>query len=214
MADGVTNRILIPVANTGNVLVQPTGELMLTDANGETVLVVPVAMGSVYAGISVPLSVSLVAQIPDGDYTLSGELTDKETGATASIENGAIAISSEQEAPAQFGITADISLAPDAANPAYADAAVTITNQGAPVANAEVLLDVMRNGEMVETFALAPSIALPQGETVVSQRYIPPAGWEAGSWSFLIRLNVIDPASGSSTNVAVLDTIPAVEVGE
>jgi hypothetical protein len=214
VADGVTNRIIVPVANTGNVLVRPTGELTLADAKGETVLVVPVAMGSVYADITVPLSVSLVAQIPDGDYTLSGELTDEETGATALIENGAIAITNEQEAPAQFGITADITLAPDAANPAYVDAAVTITNQGAPVADAEVLLDVMRDGEMVETFALAPSLALPQGETVVAQRYIPPAGWEAGSWSFLIRLNVIDPTSGSSTNVVVLDTIPAIEVGE
>jgi hypothetical protein len=214
VTDGVTSQIIVPVMNEGNVLVRPTGELTLSDANGDVVATVPVAMGSVYAGFTVPLSVSLITQIPDGDYTLSGELKDEESEVTVVIEDATLAITSEAQAPAQFEMTADVALAPDAANPAYAEVTVTISNQGTPVTSSEVLLDVMHDGEVVETFALAPAIALPQGETVVSQRYIPPTGWEPGSWSFVVRLNVIDTATGSSTNVAVLDTIPAVEVGD
>jgi len=214
LTDGALPRIVIPVENSGNVLVRPQGELTLTDGTGKVVVTAPIEMGSVYAGTTAPLSVALTTTIPEGDYTMSVDLTDEKTKATAAIEEQTIAIAAEDAAPAQFALTGDVTLAPDAENPAFANVAVAITNQGEPVQNAEVLLDVMKDGELVETFPLAPSLALPQGSTEVSQRYIPPTGFEAGTWTFSLRLNVVDASTNAATTVATLDSIPAIEIGE
>jgi hypothetical protein len=214
MTDGALSRIVIPVENTGNVLVKPEGTLTLKDASGKAVVTAPIAMGSVYAGTTAPLSVALTTTIPDGDYTMSVDLADKETKAKAAIDEQTIAITAEDAAPAQFALTGEVTLAPDAKNPTFANVAVTVTNQGEPVANAEVLLNVMKDGELVETFPLAPSLALPQGATDVTQRYIPPTGFEDGTWTFSLRLNVVDASTNAATTVATLDSIPAIEIGE
>ncbi len=205
-------RITIPVENSGNVLVKPRGELTLQNAKGETVFTAPVAMGSVYAGTTVPLSVGLRTTLPEGEYKLSVELKDEATGTSAKLQNAAIAIASAEQATSQFVLTGDVKLAPDAAKPVYADVSAEITNNGDPVNDAEVLLDVTKDGKVVETFPLVPTIVLPQGTTDVSQRYVPPTGWESGSWSFVLRLNVVDSSTNASTNVATLDTIPAINV--
>jgi hypothetical protein len=214
LTDGAVPRIDIPVTNSGNVLVKPEGELTLTDASGKDVVKAPIAMGSVYAGTTAPLSVGLTTALPDGDYTLSVDLEDKTTGAKASIADATIAFSAAAQAPAQFVIDGTVELSPDTTNPAFANVDVTITNQGDPVGKAELLLEVKKDGELVETFSLAASLALPQGETTVSQRYIPPTGWESGEWTFSLQLNVIDESTDAATTVATLDTIPAIEVGK
>jgi methionine-rich copper-binding protein CopC len=82
----------IPIANTGNVLVEPQGELVLQDANGGAVFTASIIMGSVYAGHTTSLQVSLPSQVPPGQYLVSVNLTDPATGATASIEGEPIAI--------------------------------------------------------------------------------------------------------------------------
>ena len=214
VTEGGLTRILVPIDNTGNVLVKPEGDLSLTDESGETVLRAPLAMGSVYAGTTVDLSVALTTTLPDGTYSLSVDLTDDETNASATLEDAPIAFSAAEQAPAQFILAGDVTLAPDSANPAFANVDLTITNQGEPVPSAEVLLDVMRDGEAVETFSLAPLFSLPAGDTTIAQRYVPPTGWEPGSWTFEVRLNIIDPSTNVATTVATLDSIPAVEVGD
>ena len=211
--EGAVPQIQIPVINSGNILVKPTGELTLKDASGKTVLTAPIAMGSVYAGTTTPLSVGVTTAIPDGDYELSVNLSDEKTGVTASMDETAFSYSSTA-VPEQFVITAGVELSPDATNPAFANVDVTVTNQGDPIGKAELLLEVRKDGELVETFPLAASLALPQGETTVSQRYIPPTGWESGEWTFSLQLNVIDESTDASTTVATLDTIPAIEVGK
>jgi hypothetical protein len=214
LTDGAVDRIVIPVENTGNVLVKPQGELTLTDDTGKTVVTAPIAMGSVYAGTMAPLSVALTTTIPDADYAMSVEVTDEESGASASIDEQMIAITAEDSAASPIELTGDVTLAPDATNPAYADVSVQVQNQGDRVQNAEILLDVTHNGELVETFPIASSLTLSQGSNDVSQRYIPPTGWEAGTWEFSLRLNVIDESTNAETTVATLDSIPAIEVGE
>ena len=214
LADSALSRIVVPVTNTGNVLVKPAGEVVVRNASGETVLKAPVTMGSVYAGTTVQLSVPLTTPLPEGAYTVSVDVADEATGTTASLAEATIAVAAADQAPAQFTMAGDISLSPDAANPAFANVNLTITNLGEPVTSADVVLDAMRDGELVETFSLAPLFAVPQGETAISQRYIPLTGWEAGSWTFVIRLNVVDTSTDASTNVAILDSIPALEVGE
>lgn len=213
LTDGAIHRIEIPLANTGNVLVKPRGELTLADAQGNVVLTAPIVMGSVYAGTTVPLVVGLTSELPEGEYSMSVTLEDEATGATASIENAPVALDASGAGAAQFEMTATVTLGPDAENPAFANVEVTIENQGNPVGRAEVLLDVLKDGELVETFPLAASLALPQGTTNVSQRYIPPTGWESGTWSFVLRLNVIDESTNVATTVATLDSLPAFDIG-
>jgi hypothetical protein len=212
--EGAGPRIEIPVENTGNVYVRPEGELIVRDAAGETVLTAPIRMGSVYAGLTVPLSVPLTTPLPEGDYTVSAELVDEQTGVSASVTEAAITLVSAAELAAQVTVEGTVTLAPDPANPAFADVALTITNPGEPIANAEVILDVARDGEPVETFPLGPAFSLPQGETTLTQRYVPPTGWEAGTWTFTIRVNAIDPSTGTATTIATLDSLAPVTVGE
>lgn len=207
------DQIVIPVTNSGNVLVKPSGELTLEDDAGEIVLSAPIAMGSVYAGTTAPLAVGITAGVPQGEYTISVQLNDEATGTTASVERVPMTIVDAGEATTDFSVVGDITLSPDAGSPVFADVVVQITNEGEPVASAEVILDVSRDGELVETFPLTSILALPQGETSVTQRYVPPTGWEPGSWSFVVLLNVVDATTGTATTVATLDTIPPVEVG-
>jgi hypothetical protein len=212
--DGAMPRIVIPVENNGNVLVRPEGELVVRDADGEAVLTAPIAMGSVYAGFTVPLSVPLTTPLPEGDYTVSAELVDEQSGVSASVAEAAVAIVSAAELAAQVTVDGTVTLAPDADNPAFADVALTVTNPGEPIANAEVILDVALDGEPVETFPLGPAFSLPQGETAVTQRYVPPTGWEDGTWTFTVRVNAVDASTGTATTIATLDSLAPVTVGE
>jgi hypothetical protein len=182
--------------------------------SGEVVLTAPISMGSVYAGVTVPLSVPLTTPLPEGTYVISVELVDELSGLAASIADTTVSLTSSSEAQSQLTLDGTVTLVPDATDPAYADVALTITNPADAMAGTEVLLDVSRDGEFVETFPLSQSFVIPQGETSLSQRYVPPTGWEPGTWSFVVRLNIVDTSTGTSTNVATLDTMPPVQVGE
>lgn len=206
-------QIMIPVNNTGNVLVKPRGELTLRNDAGETVLTAPIAMGSVYAGTTAPLAVSVPSSMPVGDYALSVELTDDETGVTAAITESTIAITEAEEETARFTMTGSVTLSPDTSKPAFADVTAEITNTGETVEGAELVLDVSRDGELVESYPVASSLTLPQDTAMsVSQRYVPVTGWEPGLWSFVLRVTVVD--NGAAITVATDDSIPAVMVGD
>jgi hypothetical protein len=213
VADPGVPRFEFLIQNTGNVLVRPTGELTLTDENGQTVYVAPIAMGSVYAGTTVLLSVAVAPSVTEGDYEMSVELTDPASGIVVTVPVETVTVSREAAAPAQFALEGTVTLMPDPASPAYADVAVTIVNIGTAAQQSELILESSRDGKVVETFILAPSLTLPSGETTINQRYIPPTGWEAGTWTFVIRLNLIDQITKSATTVATLNTLQPVEVG-
>lgn len=119
-------------------------------------------MGSVYAGMTVPLSVRLASSLPAGDYQLSVELTDEASGATASMQRDSFTISASNEPTTSFVLSGSVTLKPDANDTAYADVAVQVTNQGEEIADSAVVMDVMKDGELVETFPLAPSLPLPR----------------------------------------------------
>jgi hypothetical protein len=210
VTDGRFPQITIPVTNSGNMLVKPQGTLSLTDSTGNEILRAPIAMGSVYAGTTAPLLISLRTPPPDGTYTVAVDLADTATGATAALTDGSVTIVTERAAVNDFVIAGSVLPSPDAA--IYADIALTIDNTGAPVAASQVFLDIVKDGDLVETFTMASSLALPQGVTAVAQRYIPPTGWETGTWTFVVRLEVLDPMSGSATNVATFEDIPAIMI--
>ena len=113
----------------------------------------------------------------------------------------------------EVSIAGETTLLPDVADPAYAELSLTITNDGEPAPSAAVVLDVLRDGELVESFPLVSSLSLPQGSTEITQRYIPPTGFEPGEWSFVVHVDIIDPATGAATTVATLDTMPPIRVG-
>jgi hypothetical protein len=202
----------VPVVNGGNILVKPTGTVELSDEAGKVVFSSPVRMGSVYAGTTAPLSVRLGKEIPAGSYSIAVTLTDEATGTNAALDGAAVELAPDDAPSVVLSMEAAVTLSPDASAPAFADVSATITNDGETVTGAQVLLDVIRDGEAVETFTLDPGLTLENGVTEVSQRYVPPTGWEAGTWEFVVRLAVTDPATGATTTVVTVDTIPPVEI--
>src|SRR5690606_4604675 len=106
---------------------------------------------------------SVPSSVPVGDYVLSVNLTDDMTGATASIAESTVTITEAEEETAQFTMVGNVTLAPDASNPVFADVTAEITNAGETVEGAEVVLDVSRNGELVESYPVVSALNLPQG---------------------------------------------------
>jgi hypothetical protein len=138
---------------------------------------------------------------------------DEATGVTASIAESTITITEAEEEAARFTMTGNVTLAPDTSDPAFAEVTAEITNTGETVEGAELVLDVSRDGELVESYPVVSSLNLPQDTaTSVSQRYVPVTGWEPGLWSFVLRVNVVD--GGTAVTVATVDTVPAIMVGD
>jgi hypothetical protein len=194
-------RMVIPVSNTGNVLVKPAGELVLTDAAGNDALRQPFTMGSVYAGMETTLEIPLPAALQDGDYTVSVEASDAETEAQAAIEPVSVTLARDaEEAPLEI-TAAEVAPMPSAEEPQFAAVSVTVTNRATPIDGVQVVLNVARDGEPVEDFVLSSSVTLQQGETVVEQRYIPLEGWSSGEWTFAVTLESIDPQTNAQASL-------------
>jgi hypothetical protein len=164
-------------------------------------------MGWVYGGNTTSIRIGLPEQVPTGDYFVSLDLTDEGTGASDSIENAPITLTEpevvvEEEPP--FVIEA-ASVTPNGDPVQYADVVATITNNGPAIPTANVTLNVMRDGEDVESYPLAENQALPQGTTDFSQRYIPVDGWKKGTYTFEL---VISAVSGDTETVLATVEIP------
>lgn len=207
-------RLSVPVENTGNVLLKPAGEVVLTDAAGAVAFIQQVAMGSVYAGMETTLEVPLPTALPEGDYTLTLSLEDRATSAAASTDGQSLTLSREVEAEAPLSIAeASVAPTPDADNVQFAAVSVIVDNREAPVDGVRVLLGVSHDGEPVEEFALAQSVTLQQGETSLEQRYIPVDGWSAGEWTFTVTVQSVDPRSGAEATLLSEDVVDTIVVG-
>lgn len=193
----------IPVTNTGNYLVRPAGELTLTDSGGNQVHTSMVEMGSVYAGLSTEVSVPLPEQIPPGDYTLDLTLMDKASGASAEISDAEVTV---VEPVDPTGVSAtSVSVQPNADPIAFANVAITLNNGSQLIPAASVELVVTHDGEELERYPLASNVELPNGETEVSDRYIPANAWEPGTYTFQIVVSAVDRESEGSTVLATID---------
>jgi hypothetical protein len=87
--------------------------------------------------------------------------------------------------------------APDADNVHFANVEAVIRNSGEPVTNAQLSLIARVDGEEVERFTISQSLALASGDTPISTRYIPAAGWTSGDWTFELLLETIDSSGGA-----------------
>ncbi len=193
----VLTSLMVPVENTGNYLVRPSGELVLTDASGAVVLRSPVDMGSVYAGLSTALEVILPEQMQPGDYSVDLNLKDPESGATSTIEGAEVTVP-EPVDPTGVSVV-DASIAPNDEDIVFANVDVTLNNGGQQVPAANVVLEVTRDGEPVESVSLATNQVLLGGENQFTDRYIPAGMWEPGTYTFRIVVSAVDPNGGQET---------------
>lgn len=192
----------IPVTNTGNILVKPSGELLLMSPDGRVLTRSSVEMGSVYGGMSTIIQILLPDQFPSGDYLVSIDLNDEATDASAALDESPVSLA-ETEVP-NFEIQ-QASVTPNGAPVQYADVAAVITNNGPNIPTTNVTLNVTRDGEEVESYPLAENQALPTGSTDFSQRYIPVDGWQEGTYTFEL---VISAVSGDTETVLATVEIP------
>lgn len=197
----------IPITNTGNYLVRPSGELTLTDAAGNPVHSSTLEMGSIYAGLSTNIEVVLPDQAPPGEYVLSVAIADEASGAAAVLADIPVTVA-EPVDPA--GVSATVSIEPNADPIAFANASVTILNRGTEIPAANVRLTVLRDGEKVEDFPLANNVILPNGETVVTGRYIPADAWVPGTYTFQVTVSAVNQRSGSDTIQLTIDVIDSI----
>jgi len=73
---------------------------------------------------------------------------------------------------------------------AFAQIVYTVRNLYQPVANAEIMLLVTRDGASLEEISLATLSPLDIGRVGLNYNYIPPAGWVIGSYGFRLQLNL------------------------
>lgn len=200
--------LVVPIENTGNIRLRPTGELTLTDASGAVVLTAPIAMGPVYAGDATTLEVASPLQMSPGIYTLDLSLTDEEgTGWTGALSGVSMELTELPEPiatsePDPVEITnAEASIGPAAASggaPQYVDLSVEITNRSDGIPSSTLTLTVLRDGETVEQLPIGQSVALLTSETSLQYRYVPSEGWQSGVYSFELTLEANDPNTGAT----------------
>jgi hypothetical protein len=169
----------------------------LRDQHGKEIHTSPIEMGSVYAGLSTFVSVSLPEQLPAGDYAMSLTLTDEASGAHDELVNAAIALAEPRDPSGLYVDTAAIT--PNSDPIAFANVAVTLNNGGQQLPASDVTMTVMRDGKEVEQFPLATNQVLPNGTTELTARYIPEKAWESGTYTFTITVSAVDPNGGTET---------------
>lgn len=208
--DTANAMVVVPMANSGNVSLEPAGSLTLTNASGDVAVTAPIAMRPVYAGHSTTLEIPIPPEVSAGSYTVSLHLDDGETGWSASRTDTTIMLIAPEAptAPAPVEITkATVTQMPDPASgspPQYADVAVEIVNRANPIASARLTMVVERDGDVVEEVILSQSLALLEPTTVVERPYIPASGWQEGSYTFSLVLESVDPNSGVEAVLATL----------
>lgn len=201
--DTLATSLVVPIRNAGNVRVAPSGDLIITSVGGDEVARSSIELGTIYAGHETTIGIALPEQLPHGDYLVSLELNDSETGASDAIVDAPITIAPPATPAAEPVFAVDeVSVTPSGEPVQYADVAATVTNNGPDIPTADVILVVTRDGNEVERYPLAKGKALPQGSTEISQRYIPAGGWQPGTWTFALEVSAV-----SDTTETVLATV-------
>lgn len=197
-APKVTDRYLdVPVSNTGNFLVRPSGDISLMTVDGDPVVSSPIQMGSIYGGLSTHIRVILPEQLVAGDYSVSLSLTDEASGISREVRDAQVTIE-EPADPKGISLVA-ASVRPNAEEIVFANVDIALNNGGQPLPAANVNLDVMRDGEQVDSFPLATNQVLLSGENQFVTRYLPADMWQSGEYTFSIKVSAVDPNGGQET---------------
>lgn len=191
-----TLTLTVPVRNTGNVLVGPSGTVSIKSPEGVELVSGPVGMQSVYMGHATTLQVDLGSALLPGEYRLTLELADeRDGGSSASLVDVPVEIGespmAESVEPADPVTFAAVSIEPNANPVQFVAVSADVLNTGEALAATRVILVVSRDGEHVEDYVLAGNVPLPVGTSTFSQRYIPLDGFEPGAWTFSLKIDVI-----------------------
>lgn len=209
IADPEWTGLLATISNTGNVLVKPSGTITISDVNGNPLGSLPLSLGTYYAFKDGLIQIGIGSLTPNGVYLVTIDLHDADSGASASIENQKVevttsaAIAAANAPPIGFD-SATGTLRPSPDKPQFLDVAATVTNTGDPVTGAELDISAYKDGKLVETYVLVSPLALAKGSTNVTSRYIPATGWTKGAWSFKLSVQVRDAKTGVAT---ILNTV-------
>jgi len=204
-ADGQSTTITGGITNTGNIRVRPTGSLTVADANGTQVVDAPIEMQSVYAGDETTYQIIIPTPLAEGDYTVSVDLSDPDTGTSASLHD-VVVHAEKPAAPGPVTISAAaFTPMPSADDIVFVQVSATISNTSSPQTGAEVTLRVYRDGTQVDEKVLATAMTLQTGDTPVDQPYIPASGkWESGSYTFEVVLSIVDPSTGTRSEIVTM----------
>jgi len=209
LSNGVAVRV--PITNTGQSTLRLVGTMVMKDSTGVTVLEDQIVMGAFYGLQETTVQSRLAAPLPPGEYLLSLELKDEVSGVANKFEDRPVTMPeapSNEVTPLAFG---NVLIAPNADPIQFASVLVEIVNNASTIRSARLTLIVNKDGKLLEEFVLADNVTLDQGTTTISQRYLPLTGWESGSYTFSLRLETVDPATGGTSllltgeNVATID---------
>lgn len=185
----------VQISNTGNYRVKPAGILSIAGSDGVQVAEVPIEMGSVYAGMNTDISVDLPQQMAPGNYTVELTLVDEESGFSASMDESTVAVSETDEDAVM--LLMEQTVTPNSEDVVFVDVDLNINNRGDALPAASIVLNVYRDGEIVDEYSPAANQLLSGGENLISIRYVPSSGtWEPGTYTFHISVNAVDPDGG------------------
>lgn len=183
--------LAVPVLNTGNYLVRPSGEIVMKDGAGKVVVTSPVQMGSIYAGLNTFIFVDLPDQLASGDYSVDLTLIDPESGFTQDYEGVAFYIPEPEDTT---GVTlAEGLVVADGEDLNFANVEIILDNGGSQLPSVDVTLKVWFDGDFLEDYPLAQNQVFLQGTNTYTTRYIPASGWESGTYSFTVEVSAVDP---------------------
>ncbi len=188
------------IANAGDIRVRPEGEVEVLNEDGLLIASLPVTMDSVYARDTTVLRAGLAASIGTGPFTVRVSLTDPESGVVAAAELSDLVAEAPAATPEPAIIqivSTSVAPAPSADDVQFANVEAVITNDGNPVANAQLSLIASVDGEEVERFPISQSLSLVSGDTPVTTRYIPATGWTSGTWTFELLLETVEPSGAA-----------------
>lgn len=186
--DNRSAAIQVPIVNTGDTTLRLAGTMTLKDLSGGVLLDGPIEMAAFYRRDETIVQARLDAPLPAGDYLLSLELTDAVTSVSHGFSDVTVTMPEQLNAETNPILFQNILIAPNADPIQFASVAVEIANIGSVQQSTRLTLIVTRDGEPVEDFVVAENLALGQGVTTVTQRYIPLNGWESGTYSFSLKL--------------------------
>jgi hypothetical protein len=213
--EGGVAGIVVPLSNTGNEQVTPAGTIAVRTADGINVLAGDIQLGAFYAGFASEIFVGLPAPLADGTYEIDVTLVDADGASLNSVTAVPFDVDSSTfiegvAKPVAF-VDAVFTPLPDAANPQLVVIDATISNTAEPISQAQLTLVVELDGAEMERLIVNQSLALPFGDTVISERYLPLTGWTSGTWTFALELESID-SSGVAVAIDVIELDGEIEI--
>jgi methionine-rich copper-binding protein CopC len=210
-AGAASRSVQIELANMGNVHITPAGTFVLSRADGSEVVRQDVKLGSIFAGTSTLLQVTLPQPLDPGEYTVALKLTDEKHDLTAQADALPLTVAAVDasgtpaaEAPKIAITSVDVNELRDPSTKALqgVEIVVSVDNPLQPIASGRLTLHVSRDGQKVEDYVLGSSLTIPNGASEIRQRYLPATGWTAGSWTFSVTIDAADPSGGGVTELA------------